>query len=45
MFRFMLIMLAFVGLILAVLLYLVFSPDCYGPEYLVNDYGGCELVD
>jgi hypothetical protein len=43
--RFMLIVLAFVGLIFAFLLYLVFSPDCYGPEYLVNDYGGCELVD
>ena len=45
MFRWLLIMLAFVCLIFSVLMYLVFSVDCYGPEYLVNDYGGCELVD
>ena len=45
MFRFLVILLIFVGLMLLFLLYLVFSPDCYGPEYLTNDYGGCELVD
>lgn len=27
------------------LLFVIFSPECPPPEYLVNDFGGCELVD
>ena len=32
-------------LLLALFLIVILVPDCHGPEYLVNDFGGCELVD
>jgi len=32
-------------LIILFLAILILEPDCSAPEYLVNDFGGCELVD
>ena len=37
-----------VGLLLTTVAFIVLVillPDCPAPEYLVNDFGGCELVD
>jgi hypothetical protein len=29
----------------AFIVFVIFSSDCPAPEYLTNDFGGCELVD
>jgi hypothetical protein len=29
----------------AFIVFVIFSSDCSAPEYLTNDFGGCELVD
>ena len=29
----------------AFIVWAIFEPACSPPEYLVNDFGGCELVD
>ena len=32
-------------ILITLLLLVILLPDCPAPEYLMNDFGGCELVD